>query len=331
MGRSSKVIIGALATAALVVVMVAPSEASDIQSFKTVFATDVVYAGLGGMRDGGSGSITVSGVSGTVTEAHLFWHGPTNVADPASNATVTFAGQSVTGTNIGSSSDNCWGYDNSQAYRADVTSLVAGNGSFAVADFVKSGGDVNVNGVGLAVFFDDGNDANNRDVVMFNGNDSNVSNSFDADGWNVTLPGINYASGTASMDMMVSDGQVYEDGSLQLNAATLDPGPSLFQGDTVPSAGANNNGFLWDQRAFDVTSALTPGPNTLSVTHAYMSDCLSLVMAAVNLPAGSAPNQPTTTTTSTTAPPQSSSTTQATTSTTSSSAAAVVATPRFTG
>jgi hypothetical protein len=303
------------------------AEASDIQPFKTVYATDVAYAGLGGMRGIGNGSIALTGVSGTVTEALLFWHGPTNSADPASSAAVSFAGQPVTGTNIGTSASNCWGFDNSQAYRADVTSLVTGDGSYALADFTKTG--VDINGAQLVVFFDDGDAANNRDIVMFEGNDSNVSNPFDADGWNVSLPGIQYAGGAASMDMIVSDGQTFTDGSLEINAATLDPGPNLFQGDTVPSAGSNNNGLLWDQRQFDITSQLTPGTNTVTITHSYVDDCLSLVLAAVNLPAGSAPNQPTTTTT---APPAPTTTVAPTTTTTPPVVVVPVrATPRFTG
>jgi len=320
--------------AALVVfgVNVPASQASDIAPFKTVFATDVAYAGLGGLRGVGNGTVGLTGVSGTVTEALLFWHGPTNQADPNSNAAVTFAGTPIVGSNIGSSADNCWGFTNSQAYRADVTSLVSGNGDYAVADFTKAG--VEVNGLELVVFYDDGDQANNRDIVMFNGNDSNVSNAFDADGWNVSLPGIDYTAGAASMDMVVSDGQTFSDGSLQINAVDLDPGPQLFDGDTVPTAGGNNSGFLWDKKSYDITANLTPGPNTVTITHAYSNDCLSLVMAAVNLPAGAAPDQPPTTTT--TAPP----TTEAPTTTAApiqevvvplAAARPVAAAPRFTG
>jgi hypothetical protein len=113
---------------------------------------------------------------------------------------VTFSGTPIVGTNIGSSDDNCWSFDNSQAYRADVTALVTGNGNYGISNFTKA--DANVNGLELVVFYDDGNASNNRDIVMFNGNDSNVQNTFDADGWNVTLPGINSAAGTATMDMV---------------------------------------------------------------------------------------------------------------------------------
>ncbi|MBM2826084.1 MAG: hypothetical protein HW403_148 [Dehalococcoidia bacterium] len=52
--------------------------ANNIALNTTVFATDYVAAGVGGMRDIGTGSIVVSGVSGTVTKALLYWHGPMN-------------------------------------------------------------------------------------------------------------------------------------------------------------------------------------------------------------------------------------------------------------
>ena len=314
---------GAVALGAIITI---PAQASDIASFQTVFATDVAVASLGGMRSLGTGNIELTGVTGDVTYALLYWHGPTNSEDPASNASVSLAGTSVTGTNIGTSSDNCWGFDNSQAYRADVTGLVTGNGTYALADFTKD--DAEVNGATLMVFFDDGDDSNNRDVVLFDGNDSNTTNEFDADGWNVSLPGINYDEGSAAMRLIVSDGQGFTDDGVTVNGTVIAPGPEVFQGDTVPSAGNDNNGFLWDQKSYDVTSLLTPGDNTLALSSGYTSDCLSLIVAAVDLPAGSAPNQPTTTTT--TAPPSSTTTTAAPTTTTTR-AVAVVVTPTFTG
>jgi hypothetical protein len=309
---------------------VTPATAQAVTNFTTVFNTDVAYAGLGGMRGtNGSGTITLSGVSGKVTKAYLYWHGPTNSSDPTSNAAVTFAGSHITGTNIGTSADNNWGFQNSQAYRADVTSHVHGNGGYALAGFTKT--NVDINGVGLVVFFDDGNKSNNRDVVLFNGNDSNQAFAgppADPAGWDITLGGIHYTSGNASMDMIVSDGQSFLDDALILNTKTLVPAGPIFQGTTVPNASASSatttEGGLWDIKSFPVTSYLTPGANTLHLTTGVNSDYLALIVVAINLPAGSAPNQPTTTTTSTT-------TTTAAVTTTTIAAKAVTATPAFTG
>ena len=142
---------------------------NDVAQFTTVFATDVAYAGYGGMRGGdGTGTLSLSGVAGSVTEAYLYWQGPTNTDDTSANATVSFAGSSVTGSHIGTSDSNCWSFDNSQAYRADVTSLVSGNGDYALADMIKPG-TADISGASLIVFYDDGDASNNRDVVLFDG------------------------------------------------------------------------------------------------------------------------------------------------------------------
>ncbi len=284
------------------------ASANDIARFKTVFASDVQYAAFGGMRGSGTGTMTLSGVSGTVSEAYLYWHGPTNSDQPAANASVSFNGQGITGTQIGFSDNNCWGFQNSQAYRANVTSIVRGkgNGSYALSNFRKPPG-VEINGASLLVFFKDANNANNRDVVIFNNNDSNIVNTFDANGWNVNLPGINYQSGNASMDLHVSDGQTFPDDAVVVNGQTIFPAGPVFSGSTVAGPGGpagSASDLLWDVRSADVTNLLSPGANTLRLTTGVNSDCLSLIVAAVNLPAGSAPDQPPAPTPpATTAPP----------------------------
>jgi hypothetical protein len=278
---------------ALALALAAPAaSANDIQYFQTFTNTDFTEAGFGAMRGAGTGTITLSGVSGTVTKAYLYWHGPTNSSDPLANATVLFGGTSILGTNIGFSSDNAWGFLNSQAYRADVTSLVSGNGSYSLANFNKPG--IEVNGASLMVFFDDGNAANDRDVVLFNNNDSNAPNSFDADGWNVSLPGINYTSGTAAVTMTVSDGQNFADDVLRINGTAVAGPGAVFDGTTTPRnpGGPVSNGALWDIRSFDVTAFLSPGSNTLTVTTGVNTDYLSLVALAIDLPAGAAPPPP---------------------------------------
>ena len=289
-------VLAALALAAALVALIAsglnsrPTSANDIAHFQTVYGTDVAAAGYGGMRGIGTGTISLAGVSGSVTKALLYWHGPTNSSDLSANASVTFAGTDITGTNIGLSDDNCWLYDNSQAYRADVTALVTGNGDYSLSNFLKD--DADINGVSLIVFFDDGNDTNNRDVVLFDGNDSNIENIYDALGWNVTLADIDYDSGTAAMVLHVADGQVWLDDTLVLNGTiTLEPAGHIFDGDTVPNGASagDTGGGLWDIKSYDVTSALTPGLNTLTLTTESYEDCLSLVVAAVDLPVGAAP------------------------------------------
>lgn len=250
---------------------------------------DMVYAGYGGMRDYGDGSLTFSGISGTVLKALLYWHGPTNTTDPNANATVNFNGNTITGANIGFASDNCWQYLNSQAYRADVTAHITGNGSYSLSNFLKNGLNININGVSLLVFFDDGNPSNNRDFVILDGNDSNIATVYDPEGWNVLVQGINYSGGNASAVFHVADGQEWYDDHVYLNAGILATGPNLFNGVSVPYGSGYFNGSLWDIRSFDFSSFLSPGINNLNFTTGVFEDCLSLVVLVLDLPEGAAP------------------------------------------
>ena len=267
--------------------------ASNLVQFTTIGQTDFAMFGVAGMRGQGTGTINVSGISGSVTRAVLYWQGPTEGSD--ANATVTFNGTNITGTALGVSSHNCWSppFVDSRGFRADVTSLVSGNGSYALTNFFSAAPpSADTNGATLLVFYNDGNAANNRDIVIFNGNDSNQSNAFDAAGWNATLNGVNYTSGTATLRLIVSDGQAFVDNGVALNSTTILASGSNFEGDTLPDAGtaAVTNGGLWDHRSFNVTSLLTPGNNNLVLTStAGGSDCLSLIGAIFDLPAGAAP------------------------------------------
>ena len=256
----------------------------------TVYNTDLASAGVAGGITRVIGSpIALSGVSGTVTKAFLYWHGVTNSLTDAGN-TIMVNATTVNGTNIGVSSSNCWPFNNSQAYRADVTALVqsTGNGNYILSEF----GALNPNGASLIVFFNDGSSLNNRDVVIFDGNDSNVAFGgiignpnapADPQGWDVLLSGINYTSGTANIQLHVGDGQPFLDAALFVNATELVPAGGIFQGNSVAG------GELWDIQSFNVTSFLSPGLNSLNFTSGLDNDCLGLIVALIDLPAGAAP------------------------------------------
>jgi hypothetical protein len=269
------------------VVLAGPAQAGNLANSLTITGTDFLAVGDSGLRGVGAGEFVVTGLTGTVNEAYVLWHGPTNSSDPDVNNAVTFDGTTVTGVNIGTSDNNCWGFLNSQAYRADVSGLVTADGTYTYSLPGFSAGSVEMNGASLLIFYDDGDSGNDVDVAVFDGNDSNISNPHDDPGWNATLAGINYSSGTAEMLMVVSDGQTFSDLGVAINATVLF-GPGLnFQGDTLPNQGGCPSGCLWDHRTEDVTSFLTPGPNTLTLTDSGSgSDCLSLIAAVFILPAG---------------------------------------------
>jgi hypothetical protein len=216
------------------------ARANTLSFAETIFDTNFVTSDVG-LRDVGAGSLTVSGVSGSVTNALLFWHGPTNSTDPNVNADVNFNGTAVSGTNIGFSQDNFWNSLNSQAYRADVTSLISGNGTYTLSNFQKT--NAQVNGASLFTFYNSGLSTGKRDVVLFEGNDSNFASSYDAAGWDFTLSGINYTSGKAFLTLYVSDGQNFgpnDDGTLRINGTPLATG-GIFQGSAPKAQGARAN------------------------------------------------------------------------------------------
>lgn len=272
--------------------MTGAAHANIISFFQTQRDTAFVSAGVGGLRGTGTGEIALSGVSGTVNRVYLYWHGPTNSTDPNFNATITFNGVTITGENIGFSDDNFWGQLNSQAYRADVTALVGGDGDYLIGGLAAD----HSNGASLLVFFDDGDDTNNRDVVLFDGNDANFDNAFDPLGWDIALNNILYAGGGVELQLHVSDGQNFgpgDDGTLTINGAGFASG-GLFQGDSTPATSGTSvgNGSLWDIRNFDLTALFTLGINNLSVGINSVTDALSAIVAAINLPAGAAPPDP---------------------------------------
>lgn len=272
--------------AAVAVAMAIPSFSNTLVAGPVVGTTDFGMFGISGLRGTGAGTITVSGVTGTVTRAILVWHGVAGVTTALTrNATV--GATTVTGTNIGISDNNCWGQASSQAFQADVTSLVTGNGTYALSNMLTTG-TFDPNGASLLVYYNDGNATNNRDIAVFWGNDSNIANSFDPAGWQATLSGINYTSGPATLNLIVSDGQSFSEGA----SATINGTPFTvpgFDGTTLPVApgGTATSGGLWDHSSGSVASYLSPGPNTLAFNTTFSGgDCLSLIATVFNLPAG---------------------------------------------
>jgi hypothetical protein len=263
----------------------------------SVTKTDVAESGFGGMRavpsgGDGTGTITVSGIpiGASITKAFLWWNGPTNSTDPTANAAVTFNGTSVTGTNIGISGDNNWGFQNTQSYRADVTSLVTGDGSYSLAGFVKPGG-IDINGVGLMVFYRNGTTSDDRNVVLWNGNDSNCLTGGTPESWDETINDVPYQGGTASLDFIVGDGQSFTDNEVDINGLPFILEGQIFDGDSTPRPGDSTPPFaadsLWDVKSFTgLESFLPAASNDLHVTMTTTSahDCLSLVVAAANVP-----------------------------------------------
>ncbi len=269
-------------------------------SFKQVARnTDWTSAAVGGVG-GGTGTITLGGVSGPVTKAYLYWHGM-NSSGAYDNPNITLNDSPVTGTSLGDAGTNCWGAGSSRAFVADVTALVTGNGAYVLAGLGALPGN-NANGASLIVLFDDGDPNNNRDLAFFDGNDSNNPEGFPGEdwGWNSTLAGIRFQGGTVNAQAHTADGQrFYQDGlddhplffSSASGSVTIPDAGGLWDGESVPNAGTSraSNGSLWDLHTFDISSAFTtPGWYTLSMYGQIPNyDCLGLVVLLIDLQAGS--------------------------------------------
>ena len=172
------------------------ARASSVTLFETVFNTDYVSSAIG-LSGLGGGPITVTGINGPITQAVLFWRGPKSTGDPNVNVFITIDGTPVTGTDLGDSDGSSSGGSSSsgggsgaigggapagQAYGANVTGLVTGNGTYNLGGLLSagagSGGGAGTDGgARLFVFFNDGNGSNNQDVVL------NYGSVFDPPAW----------------------------------------------------------------------------------------------------------------------------------------------------
>ncbi len=273
--------------------------ATPVTLARTESRVDYVSAGVGGVGSG-PGTITIAGVDGPVRRALLYWHGiDQNVGGSYDNQNVTLDDQQVTGTSLGDASTNCWGPGSSRAFVADVTSLVDGNGSYVV-DGLDNGFQHSGNGASLVVIYDDGDDSNDRDLVFFEGNDSDIIQlgdpPGDTNGWAATLSNIAYAGGTVLAQMHVGDGQFFDDGPVTFSGAgtvSIFDTTQLWDGKSVPNAGFSRAGTdsLWDIHTFDVTGAFgAPGQQTINFSGMLTTgDCHSLVLLMLDLEGGSAP------------------------------------------
>jgi hypothetical protein len=253
--------------------------------YKTFKETDFVSAGVGGLRDIGVGTINLPSSFSfkSVKTALLYWHGMSNSPSGAGQQ-ITVNSSRVTGVKIGLS--YAFGFANSQAYRADITTLLGSSSGRAIN--LSEFGNLNPNGASIIVFYDDGNSSNNRDVVVFDGNDSNRGFAgipglpeapFDQTDWTVTLEGVNYIRENAFLQLHVSDGDSSPDGSIIVWPASIVTGPHIFNGTSVPGGGQ------WDIMDFEINSALFPGLNTVELFSRYESDLLNLIVAMYDLPA----------------------------------------------
>ena len=114
-----------------------PAGANQLSRFASfTLHGDVVAHGVG-LTSVGQGTIEMSGIPGKATVAHAFLYWAT-LGNSAQYTSPTLNGRAVNGELTGVSADTCWGVPRNFVYRADVTDIVRGNGSYSIAGLPSS-------------------------------------------------------------------------------------------------------------------------------------------------------------------------------------------------
>jgi cysteine-rich repeat protein len=290
-----------LLAAALLVVLAPPAHATGLTLARTASGVDWVSAGIGGIS-GDTADIALTGVTGPVSKAYLYWDGMAIAAmdQTYDNDTIAINGNPITGTTLGSTSPNCWGQGESRAFVADVTAYVTGDGTYALSGLMAQPTH-QPNGASLVVLFDDGNASNDHDLIFFEGNDGTSLNGYggvEDRGWHALLDGIVYHSGPVSVQFHVADGQSTADTDATFHEAThshtIDEAAGLWDGTSVPLAGTSRSpgDALWDIHTVDISDIFThQGTYQLYLdSGSQPMDCIALVVLIVDL--GATPGPP---------------------------------------
>jgi hypothetical protein len=224
--------------------------------------------------DGTSGVIPLTGIpdGALIRKAVLFWSVLTDSPEADnSGMNIDFAGMPIIGTRVGfvAGETPCFPQQNTIGWKADVTSLVPGNGDYAVSGFpggnLLFGSDL-TEGATLAVLYDDRSDTLRR-LVEYEG--MAVTNLM---GETVNQTLMSFVAGpypvTATWYPVVGNGQNSPD---VLTFGPLDFGSTIFDGSTAAFP-ANTCSFIegstqcfWDDDNVDVSMAFAGGENSVVV------------------------------------------------------------------
>lgn len=216
-------------------------------SFSFTLQGNTTSAGVG-LRGTGTGNIVVDGIpaGATVYRAYLYWATLGNVNTYTS---PTLDGQAVNGDLIGTSGDTCWGVQHNFTYRADVTDLVDGNGTYTIAGLPNAlylGNDSQ--GASLVVVYEDASDPL-RTIRL---NDGAVTLDFSTLDYTDTLDGFIPDSPVtdAQVTYLIGDGQAkWDAGNVTFNGVEIAEG--IFSG---------SDGDYWGTHTFDVTDMVSGSP-----------------------------------------------------------------------
>jgi hypothetical protein len=215
---------------------------------------EVTASGVG-LRGIGAGNIVLNTVppGASVYRAFLYW---ATLGSVNTYTSPTLNGALVQGQLIGTSGDTCWGIQHNFVYRADVTSLVQGNGTYSIAGLPSNllqGNDSQ--GASLVVVYSD-SALPYRTIII---HDGAVSLNFARNSYTNILGGfrVDPANNDAHISYLVGDGQVdWDAGNVSFNTTPIAAG--IFTGIDGP---------FWGTHRFDVSSLVTGSPVTTTINN----------------------------------------------------------------
>lgn len=235
-------------------------------------------AGIG-MRNLGYGSISVTGVpaGATVASATLLWDILADQSDPTF-AQGSLNGTPITGTNWASGASPCWSPGSNFSYEADVTSLVNGNGSYALAGFASGESDgadpwnsgstpPMLEGATLVVVYKMASMPTATIQIAAGASETASGNEALATMTGFTTP----AEPSATTTYIVADGQ--EAGNTAEFNGTALPGVG-FPGADPQAVAGYSQGDLWDTVTTDVSDLVNPGDTSATLGLTGNDDCL---------------------------------------------------------
>ncbi|MGA7410000.1 MAG: hypothetical protein WBW33_05905, partial [Bryobacteraceae bacterium] len=239
----------------------APSPTSLSPSYQITLPGDYVSAGVG-LRGVTSGNIKIAGIpaGATVVKALLYWSALDNGLE-TSLFGLSMNGNPITGTLLGSGPDTCWDRTNSFSFRADVTSLVTGNGTYALTG-VAIGGNILEEGAGLVVVYQAAGLPLKTVIV----DDGSISIPLGTSSGTATFSGFSAGSPIAgTTTFIVGDGQGFGTAvSFTGSLGTL----------SIPGLFVAADGPLFDTATVNVSSVIGAGSSSDSANVTVIGDCL---------------------------------------------------------